>query len=462
MAVAGPARGSSTWVREGDKFRNRGTMMSMPDKGDADAVFEIKLVFLRELESNYRAARQQLDVLLKHPDDVSALAGIRGFFHKIAGAAYAADIPLLGHLAAVCERASELATTGGSVGRFLPLFSDGMTGVLSVLESHGSVPARAMPWPVNEKGLTQPGWGEERVLSKILVVDDDAFSANLIDNCLRSAGFMSSYCCDSGKALDMICTELPDLIVMDVMMPGIDGFDLCRQVRAHPAMQLTPIIFVTRRGDVEQRVAGLEAGGNDYIAKPFEPQELVARVRSHLLRLSALRDMAIRDGLTRCYNHKYFKVRLEQEIARCQRYKNELTLALLDVDHFKDINDSHGHPTGDLVLSHLGSLVLASVRSTDVVARYGGDEFGLLFVEAGVKEANVITMRLLERIAMQNQLMSRIEHAGEVGLPPIPVTVSVGVTGLTPADTLDTLIKRADVALYEAKATGRNQVKISV
>jgi diguanylate cyclase (GGDEF)-like protein len=433
----------------------------MPDQLPADAAFELKLIFLRELEANYRVARDQLDVLLKQPSDPAAMSALRSFFHKMAGASHAADLPLLGHLAAVCERATDVAIAVGSFDRFLPLLGDGMNGVLSVLESHGSVPPRAAPWPVNEKGMTQPGVGEERVLSKILVVDDDVFSANLIDNCLRSAGFMSSYCCDSQKAMETISSELPDLIVMDVVMPGIDGFDLCRRVRSHPAMQLTPIIFVTRRGDVEQRVAGLEAGGNDYIAKPFEPQELVARVRSHLQRLAALRDMAIRDGLTRCYNHKYFKTRLAQEITRCRRYKSELTLGLLDVDHFKQINDAHGHQTGDAVLAHLGGLVLASVRSTDVVARYGGDEFGLLFVEAGLKEASVITTRLLERVGLRNHPIVR-EDDTLTKLPPISMTVSVGVAGLLPEDTMETLIRRADTVLYEAKATGRNRVKISV
>jgi diguanylate cyclase (GGDEF)-like protein len=434
----------------------------MPEKIPADAAFEIKLTFLRELEANHKVARERMEVLLKHPDDAASMAALRSFFHKIAGTAYAAELPLLGHLAAVCERAAILGEKSGSFEKFLPLLGDGMTGVVSVLETHGSLPPRPTTWHMSEKGMIQPGIGEERVLSKILVVDDDAFTANLIDNCLRSAGFMSSYCCDPQKALEMIAMELPDLIILDVVMPGIDGFDLCRRVRAHPAMQLTPVIFVTRRGDVEQRVAGLEAGGNDYIAKPFEPQELVARVRSHLQRLAALRDMAIRDGLTRCYNHKYFKTRLAQEMARCRRYKCELALALLDVDHFKEINDTHGHPIGDTVLSHLGSLVLASVRSTDVVARYGGDEFGLLFVEAGTKEANAISTRLLERIALHNQQMPHDEEEGMPRPMVVPVTVSVGVTGLIPDDTMETLIKRADVALYEAKASGRNQVRLSI
>jgi diguanylate cyclase (GGDEF)-like protein len=434
----------------------------MPYGISADAVFELRLVFLRELEANYKQARDRLDRLLKHPDDADSLLGLRDFFHKIAGTAHAVDLPLLGNLAAVCERAANLVRAGGSFDGFLPIFGDGMTGIATVLASHGALPSPAVAWPFSEKGLTQPGMGEERVLSKILVVDDDPFSANLIDNCLRAAGFMSSYCCDPEKALETIASELPDLIVMDVVMPNIDGFELCRRIRSHPAMQLTPVIFVTRRGDLEQRVEGLEAGGNDYIAKPFEPQELVARVRSHLERLATLRDMAIRDGLTRCYNHKHFRIRLSQEISRCQRYKRALSLAFLDVDHFREINEAHGHPTGDRVLSRLGSLILASVRSTDVVARYSGDEFGLLLVETTAKEADVIAARLLQRIAAHHQEWSRGDESQEPNHPPLPVTVSMGVTGLLPDDTMESLVKRADVALREAKAAGRGQVKVSI
>ena len=427
-----------------------------------DAAFELKLIFLRELEASYKDARGSLEQLTRQPGHAAALREVFDFFHKIAGTAAAADLPLLGHFAAVCERAASMARDAGSAEKLLPLLSEGMTGVASVLESHGSVPPRPAPWPSSEKGLTQPGLGQERVLSKILVVDDDAFSANLIDSCLRSAGFMSSYCCDPQQAMETIIAGLPDLIVLDVVMPGIDGFDLCRRVRAHPAMQLTPIIFVTRRGDVEQRVAGLEAGGNDYLAKPFEPQELVARVRSHLLRLAALRDMAIRDGLTRCYNHKYFKTRLGQEIARCRRYKSGLVVGILDVDHFKRINDQYGHLAGDEVLAHLGSLVQASVRSTDVVARYGGDEFGLLFIEAGAEEANAITGRLLERISVHSARLSTPAERPEGEAVTVPLTVSVGVTHFMPEDDMETLIKRADRALFDAKEAGRNQVKIIV
>jgi len=204
-------------------------------------------------------------------------------------------------------------------------------------------------------------------------------------------------------------------------------------------------------------VRGLQVGGNDYVAKPFEPQELVARVRSHLQRLSELRELAIRDGLTRCYNHKYFKGRLEVEIGRSRRYRTGLTVGMLDVDHFKRINDAYGHPAGDAVLSHMASLVTASVRSSDVVARYGGEEFGFLLIDAAVEEATIITQRLGERIARH-----RFEVPALNGEPlTLNCTVSIGLASLKPEETSGAFLQRADGALYEAKNSGRNRVWVA-
>jgi diguanylate cyclase (GGDEF)-like protein len=291
----------------------------------------------------------------------------------------------------------------------------------------------------------------EDVPSRVLVIDDDPVSARATEGVLRAAGFVTASCCDPADAYEAILREIPDLIILDVLLGEVDGFDVCRRVRANPALQLVPIIFVTRRGDVEQRVRGLQVGGNDYVTKPFDPPELVARVRSHLSRLSALREMAIRDGLTRCYNHKYFKMRLEQEMVRARRYRSPLSLGLLDVDHFKRVNDTHGHPTGDAVLAHLASLVTASVRSSDIVARYGGEEFAFVLVEAGAQEAAIVAERMRARIEA---------HEFEVpGGALLRTTVSIGLAESIAQEPAGAFLERVDAVLYEAKAQGRNRVR---
>jgi diguanylate cyclase (GGDEF)-like protein len=291
----------------------------------------------------------------------------------------------------------------------------------------------------------------EDVPSRVLVIDDDPVSARATEGVLRAAGFLTASCCDPADAYEAILREIPDLIILDVLLGEVDGFDVCRRVRANPALQLVPIVFVTRRGDVEQRVRGLQVGGNDYVTKPFDPPELVARVRSHLSRLSALREMAIRDGLTRCYNHKYFKMRLEQEMVRAHRYRSPLSLGLLDVDHFKRVNDTHGHPTGDAVLAHLASLLTASVRSSDIVARYGGEEFAFVLVEAGAQEAAIVAERMRARIEA---------HEFEVpGGALLRTTVSIGLAESIPKEPAAAFLQRTDAVLYEAKAQGRNRVR---
>ncbi|HEY5927323.1 MAG TPA: diguanylate cyclase [Kofleriaceae bacterium] len=420
--------------------------------------FELKLAFLRELEKSYREARGHYELLLRHPEHKEALAGITSFCHKLAGTAESVGLHVLGRLANAGETVAQWLGNGVVLPRdsSLRLFGDVLEGAASCLEEKGlltvSSERRSFQSASSTAGLLQPSLaGDERVLSKVLIVDDDPFSARMIHGCLRDAGFLSSYCCDANEALNIVISELPDLIVLDVAMPGMDGFNLCRRVRSHPALQFTPVIFVTRRGDLEQRVKGLEVGGNDYIAKPFEPQELVARVRSHLVRLAELRSMAVRDGLTRCFNHKYFKMRLEQEAARALRYEEPLTVAMLDIDHFKQVNDRHGHPTGDEVLRHLANVVMATVRSTDVVARYGGEEFGLLFVQSGLPEASIIANRIRERVAKSS---FAVEEAS------VQISVSIGLAQYAAKEDITALIKRADSALYRAKEGGRNQVAV--
>ena len=419
-----------------------------------DEAFELKLIFLRELAAGHATAKAALERLEKDAADKTAVTELRNLFHKVAGNAAMVDFALLGKLAAACETVADGLLESGATPdwRTAQIFNEGLSGIAAVLEGEVK-PESLVPQEPQPDKLTPAVTGP----SRILVVDDDPFSARLVDSVLRGAGFQSSFVCEPGLAFDTILRENPDLIILDVVMPQMDGFRLCQRVRAHPGLQLTPIIFVTRKGDVEQRVRGLQVGGNDYVAKPFEPQELVARVRSHLHRLAELRELAIRDGLTRCYNNKYFKMRLEQEISRARRYKTELTLGMLDVDHFKRINDGYGHPAGDAVLSHLASILTASVRSTDVVARYGGEEFGFLLVEAAAPEAEIITNRLRERVAQHRFEVPAVDG----DMLTLGCTVSIGLAQFREPDNQSTLLQRADSALYEAKNSGRNRVWVA-
>jgi diguanylate cyclase (GGDEF)-like protein len=424
-----------------------------------DELFELKLLFMRELGVEYKKARDAHECFCKNPQDRTAVTRLRNFFHRVAGTAPTAALPVLGYAASICERVA-LELDAGDYRRYdqaALAFADGLAAVASVLTLHPSQEERALPRrSLDLTGLSLPQvLGEGRELSRILVIDDDAYSARLIDDCLRSAGFVSSYCCESAEAMRQIQEDLPDLIVLDVVMPGIDGFELCRRVRQHPAMQFTPILFVTRKGDVEGRVRGLEVGGSDYIAKPFEPRELIARVRSHLTRLANLRELAIRDGLTRCFNHKYFRARLQQEVQRSQRYGHELALAMIDVDQFRTVNEQRGHAAGDAVLVQISNLMLAALRSTDVLARYGGEEFAVLLVQAGAAETDIVCRRLLERIKLHRFLVVD-EAAPDEQVPlDLPVTISMGLTVLTGKDDVwSDMLERGIDRLAQAKQQG--------
>src|SRR6266436_2249193 len=294
---------------------------------------ELQVVFLREMHEGRTRACDALARAGRDAGDPAAVRELRGFFHRLAGSAGTVGYGMLARLAAACELAAdqELERKAPLSKIAARIFAEGLAGVADVLDTRTpTLGVLLLPTAQRENGTRV---SLEDVPSRVLVIDDDLVSARSTEAVMRAAGFLTASCSEPADAYEAILRESPDLIILDVLLGDVDGFDVCRRVRGNPALQLVPIIFVTRRGDVEERVRGLQVGGNDYVAKPFEPSELAARVRSHLSRLSALREMAIRDGLTRCYNHKYFKMRLEQEVGRARRYGNALALGLLDVDH---------------------------------------------------------------------------------------------------------------------------------
>ena len=197
-------------------------------------------------------------------------------------------------------------------------------------------------------------------------------------------------------------------------------------------------------------------GGDDFLRKPFEAPELAARVRSHLSRVAVWQEMSLRDGLTRAYTRRYFDERLRQEVLRSRRSGTSLSLAMLDLDFFKRINDQHGHPVGDAVLVQVVGLLESQVRSSDLLARYGGEEFALILLDSQLEDAHRALTRACSRVA---QAPLVIDLPGQ---PPLSLTVTLsgGMAALEPGEEPERLVSRADRALYAAKAAGRNRVLV--
>ncbi|UCE05376.1 MAG: PleD family two-component system response regulator [bacterium] len=305
--------------------------------------------------------------------------------------------------------------------------------------------------------------------SKILVVDDIALNRKLQKTYLESVGYQVILAQDGVEALRRIKEDSPDLILLDIMMPKMNGFQVCHQLKISENTRFIPIIMVTALNEIEDKVKGIEAGADDFISKPFNKLELLARVKS-LLRIKHLHDelelkiqeleiaqgkllqLAITDGLTELYNYRYFKQQLSQEIIRAKRHNTKVSIAMIDIDYFKNYNDTHGHPAGDLVLKTIAELLRNNIRKIDVAARYGGEEFALILVETDRPAAGFVASKI-------KNLVERQKFNYEETQPNGKLTISMGVAtfphdGMTPDD----LVKIADQRLYRAKKAGRNRV----
>jgi diguanylate cyclase (GGDEF)-like protein len=293
---------------------------------------------------------------------------------------------------------------------------------------------------------------------RILIADDDDVSRTALKALLANEGYEVTAVSDGTRAWEVLQGESPPrLVILDWLMDEMDGVDVCRRVREDPQLRDVYLIILTSRGDQQYIVTGLRAGANDYVTKPFDRNELLARVRVGAQMISLHAELAARvreldalattDGLTGIANRRTFQARLEAEISRASRYHTPLALMLLDVDHFKSLNDAHGHQAGDQVLQRMGRLLVSSTRTTDLVARYGGEEFAVILVNTSKGAAQETAERLRARIEAEPW-------------PNRAVTASIGIASWGPADdSAGELIHQADQALYYAKKCGRNQVR---
>ncbi len=293
--------------------------------------------------------------------------------------------------------------------------------------------------------------------TRVLVIDDTVSIHKLIVARLRPEGLEVTAELDGQSGLERAITDVPDLILLDIGLPRVDGFEVCRQLKEHAATRNIPIIFLTGDTDTQSKVRGLDLGAVDYVTKPFDEVELRARVRA-ALRTKRLQDMleqqSFLDGLTGLWNRTYLDRRLEAELHASERYGRPLTVVMADVDNFKRINDTHGHLFGDIVLQGLAESLSASARRSDIVARYGGEEFGILLTGTNLKSAIYVSERL--RASTESRLY---EARNEV----IRVTASFGVACTEDVEgelSPEALLEAADLALYASKEAGRNCVHL--
>lgn len=299
-------------------------------------------------------------------------------------------------------------------------------------------------------------------LGRILVVDDNQDNVEIIATRLRFRGYEVEEAATGNDALANVARRPPDLILLDVMLPDIDGYEISRRIKGDPAMPFTPIILVTARDSTQDKVAGLDAGADDYLTKPINFPELEARVRS-MLRIKRLQDelelknrelerLSISDGLTGLFNHRHIHELLHDEFERTKRSGESLGIAMIDFDHFKQVNDTYGHLAGDRVLVQLADILRLTTREIDRIGRYGGEEFLVILPGTAIEAGAKFVERLRGTVAKHDFQIGREE--------PIRMTVSAGVACYPHpgVPTLETLVKLADEALYAAKDAGRNRV----
>lgn len=300
-------------------------------------------------------------------------------------------------------------------------------------------------------------------MAKIFLIDDSKLVREFGISILSKEHHEASCAPNGHEALEKIYEEKPDLILLDVVMPGMDGYEVCKRLKAGEETHDIPVIMLTSKGETADKIKGLNLGAVDYVTKPFDEGELVARVNTQLRvkelhealqeKNRQLQELANKDGLTNLYNHRYLQEQLLKEMERSKRYNLTLSFILIDIDHFKHVNDAYGHQTGDVILKTLGELLFKIVRDSDIAARYGGEEFALILPHTNFTTARETAERLRKTVE---------SYDFEADQNHLQITISLGIASF-PNETIETskdLVESADKALYTAKKNGRNRVEV--
>ena len=294
----------------------------------------------------------------------------------------------------------------------------------------------------------------------LLIIDDSKAVREKVKDILKRARLFDKYLeAENGiEGFKILLNNDIDLIICDVLMPKIDGFKFLNMAKEKLESDNIPLIMLTAVGNNEEKIKALELGATDYVTKPFDEGELLARVKVQLKIKSLqdklknankrLEDLSNIDGLTGLYNRRHLMEVLSQEFEEGKRYSTNLSFIMLDIDDFKSINDLYGHQKGDMVLKEIGKLLKRNLRSTDIVGRYGGEEFAIILPQTDIKGARITAERIRKQVEKH-----RFEGLNRV-------TISLGVSSNKNCNSIDELIKRADNALYSAKRKGKNRVEV--
>ncbi|MEE4958660.1 PleD family two-component system response regulator [Pseudomonas alliivorans] len=284
---------------------------------------------------------------------------------------------------------------------------------------------------------------------KVLIIDDSRAQATHTERVLNAAGIVTRTLLDPIQAMAELADFQPDLIILDMYMPGCTGTELAKVIRHNDRYVSVPIIYLSAEDDQDKQLDAMSEGGDDFLTKPIRPRHLITTVRNRAARARSLKARMVRDSLTGLYNHTHILQLLEDCSFRSRREGKPLCFAMLDIDHFKKVNDSHGHPMGDRVIKSLALFLKQRLRKTDFIGRYGGEEFAIVMPDTDIQSAHQVLEEIRHRFA-------------EIHYPAQPAdlfcTFSAGVVSLGVHDDSLSLAAQADSALYRAKHAGRNQV----
>jgi len=306
--------------------------------------------------------------------------------------------------------------------------------------------------------MTEARTGVSPASGKVLIIDDEQANIRLLEAILKPAAYNTISVDNGMEGIELAQTETPDIILLDIMMPDLDGYQVTTKLKADPLTRNIPIVLITALESVDDKIRGIESGADDFLSKPVNSCELLARMRAVRQRMEIQLQMenrvreatlqAITDPLTGLYNRQYMKHDMERHMLRARRYEQPMSLFFIDVDNFKHINDTHGHASGDNVLKQLSRCFKGSLRGSDMIARYGGDEFIAILPGTNHEAAMCVAEKLRLEVTKLNFDMS----GG------CKVTISIGLTEMGQDEDFKKMIERADMALYQAKSAGRNRV----